>query len=122
MATEDCSSSSSSNRIQNLHVGALVKEDPCSVSMLYEVQPGACERSYGIHVARAAGFPAEIIEGAETLERQMVRTLEGDRRSKKRKKDDGYCELKEFLDLIAGADHSDISFQMQLARDFCKRT
>ena len=65
--------------VQNLHVSAHVKEDSSSgttVSMLYAVSPGACERSYGIHVARAARFPQEIIDNASALESQMLRALD----------------------------------------------
>lgn len=65
--------------VQNLHVSAHVKEDPSggtTVSMLYAVCPGACERSYGIHVARAARFPQAIIDDASVLERQMLRALD----------------------------------------------
>ena len=66
--------------VQNLHVSAHVKEDPScgntTVSMLYAVCSGACERSYGIHVARAARFPQAIIDDASVLERQMLRALD----------------------------------------------
>ncbi|CAL8085454.1 unnamed protein product [Calicophoron daubneyi] len=36
-----------------------------SVTMLYKVEPGICNRSYGLDVARLAGLPAEVIHEAE---------------------------------------------------------
>jgi len=41
---------------------------------LYEVAPGAADRSYGIHVARLAGLPDAVIRRAE----QVLATLEAD--------------------------------------------
>lgn len=53
--------------IVNLHVAAVVSEDDRDVTMLYEVQPGACEKSYGIQVAQIAGFPSSIVEDAHAI-------------------------------------------------------
>ena len=49
-----------------------VKEWRDDVVFLYEVGPGAADRSYGIHVARLAGLPGTVIERAE----QVLGTLE----------------------------------------------
>jgi len=49
--------------IENLHVAAHTEEG--SITMLYNVRPGACDRSYGIHVAEVVGFPPAVLEGAK---------------------------------------------------------
>ena len=49
-----------------------VKEWRDEVVFLYEVAPGAADRSYGIHVARLAGLPGAAIARAE----QVLGTLE----------------------------------------------
>ena len=49
-----------------------VKEWQGDVVFLYEVGPGAADRSYGIHVARLAGLPDAVVSRAE----QVLGTLE----------------------------------------------
>ena len=44
-----------------------VKEWRDDVVFLYEVGPGAADRSYGIHVARLAGLPGTVIDRAEQV-------------------------------------------------------
>lgn len=43
-----------------------------SITMLYNILPGASDQSYGIHVARLAQFPPKVLEEA----RRKVRELE----------------------------------------------
>jgi DNA mismatch repair protein MutS len=50
-------------RIYNANVA--VAEDGGSVVFLHRVIPGGADRSYGIHVARLAGLPADVTERAE---------------------------------------------------------
>ena len=44
-----------------------VKEWQDEIVFLYEVAPGAADRSYGIHVARLAGLPEAVIHRAEDV-------------------------------------------------------
>ncbi|CAM9528925.1 unnamed protein product, partial [Sphacelaria rigidula] len=51
------------------------------ITMLYEVRPGACLESFGIHVATMAGFPRSVVREAkrkaatlENFEEVMERT------------------------------------------------
>ncbi len=59
-------------RVRNLHVS--VREWGEQVIFLYRILPGRTDRSYGIHVARIAGLPADTVTRAtallETLEVQ----------------------------------------------------
>lgn len=44
-----------------------VKEQGSEIVFLYQVVPGATDRSYGIHVARLAGIPAAVTTRAEEI-------------------------------------------------------
>lgn len=51
--------------IENLTMA--VREGRGDVVFLHKVMPGATDKSYGIHVARLAGLPEEVIKRAEEL-------------------------------------------------------
>ncbi len=67
-----------SARLNNLSCYNMrVKEWEGDVIFLHQVEAGAADRSYGIHVGRLAGLPPGVIEHAE----QILRTLEAGEQS-----------------------------------------
>lgn len=41
------------------------------IVMLYQLRPGACDQSFGVHVARMAGMPREVADEAERYLAQL---------------------------------------------------
>lgn len=56
-------------RVQNYHIS--VKEVDNKVIFLRKLTPGGSEHSFGIHVARMAGMPSQVIKRATDLLQQM---------------------------------------------------
>ncbi|KAG8186204.1 hypothetical protein JTE90_008734 [Oedothorax gibbosus] len=59
--------------IGNLNVDALCSDG--DVTFLYRVKPGVCNESFGIHVAKLAGFPDKVIEQAEKKLKELDTSL-----------------------------------------------
>jgi DNA mismatch repair protein MutS len=57
-------------RIVNYNVG--VKEQKGELLFLHQIFKGAADKSYGIQVAKLAGLPKEVIEGAKTKLRLLL--------------------------------------------------
>lgn len=51
--------------LKNIHVG--VREEAGEVTFLHKIYPGAADRSYGIHVGKLAGLPADLLHNAEDI-------------------------------------------------------
>ena len=51
--------------IKNIHVEA--HEEDGNVTFLHKVKPGSVDKSYGIHVAKLAGMPKEILKRADEI-------------------------------------------------------
>jgi len=54
-----------------------VREWNDTIVFLHEVEPGAADRSYGIHVAKLAGLPAAVVARAEDVLRALEEGREG---------------------------------------------
>jgi DNA mismatch repair protein MutS len=54
---------------RNAHLA--VREGPDGIVFLHRLVPGSTDRSYGIHVARLAGVPEDVLTEAERLLRQL---------------------------------------------------
>jgi DNA mismatch repair protein MSH2 len=60
-------------QVENLHVVAHVEGDDSAatpdkrrrVTLLYKVEPGACDQSFGIHVAELVRFPEKVVRMAK---------------------------------------------------------
>ncbi len=53
------------NDIKNVHVSAIEEGD--SITFLHKVKPGSVDKSYGIHVARLAKMPDELLDRAKDI-------------------------------------------------------
>ncbi len=62
------------NSTINLHVK--VVESGNSVLFTHNIQPGGMNKSYGIHVAKMAGVPNEVIETAQSILKSFENTKE----------------------------------------------
>jgi DNA mismatch repair protein MutS len=56
-------------RLENLQV--LVREHEGRIVFLHRVVPGACDGSYGLHVARMAGVPEDVLQRAKAVLLQL---------------------------------------------------
>ncbi|ONK80050.1 uncharacterized protein A4U43_C01F13260 [Asparagus officinalis] len=66
LAHNDESHAISTKGVSNYHVGAHIDPSNRKLTMLYKLNPGACDQSFGIHVAEFANFPDEVIALAKS--------------------------------------------------------
>ncbi|KAI5744850.1 hypothetical protein M8J76_005841 [Diaphorina citri] len=59
---------------RNVHVSALEQED--NLVLLYQVKPGSCVKSYGVHCAKMAGYPEDMLEQARDLMKEYEYSLD----------------------------------------------
>jgi DNA mismatch repair protein MutS len=52
-------------KLRNVHVGAV--EENGTLVFLHKMLPGPADKSYGIHVAKLAGLPTELLTRADTI-------------------------------------------------------
>lgn len=51
--------------LENVHVSTLEKDG--QVTFLHKIAQGPADKSYGIHVAKIAGMPEELLERADRI-------------------------------------------------------
>ncbi|EGG18740.1 mutS like protein [Cavenderia fasciculata] len=56
--------------VKNLHVQANVN-DHSGLTLMYKVKEGACDQSFGIHVAIMAGFPDQVVQVARLKAKEL---------------------------------------------------
>jgi len=57
--------------VSNYHVSALVGDE--KLTLLYQLQPGVCDKSFGIDVAKIANFPDHVVQEAK----RRINLMEG---------------------------------------------
>jgi DNA mismatch repair protein MutS len=78
-------------RVHNAH--AAVTEEGTDVVFLHRIAPGGADRSYGIHVARLAGLPAEVTRRAEEALLDLESSNGHEARGRRRPVDNGQLSL-----------------------------
>ena len=81
-------------RVKNYHIA--VKEEGKEVIFLRKLVPGGVAHSFGIHVARLAGMPREVIEAAEKTLRDLERREKHATALSKDAAEDGSVQLSFF--------------------------
>lgn len=76
--------------IKNVHVSA--KEENGTITFLHKIKSGAVDKSYGIHVAKLAGMPEELLKKAE----ETLQFYENSSHDKRKKDDDSIQLTMEF--------------------------
>lgn len=73
--------------IKNIHVSA--SEENGTITFLHKIKMGAVDKSYGIHVAKLAGMPDEVIKKAS----EILKFYESDSKTKKKTLEDDNLQL-----------------------------
>ena len=81
-------------RVKNYHIA--VKEEGKDIIFLRKLVPGGVAHSFGIHVARLAGMPREVIDAAEKTLRDLERREKNANALSRNASEDGSVQLSFF--------------------------
>lgn len=87
-------------------MSALVEDD--KLTLLYQLQPGVCSKSFGVDVAKIAHFPDKVIQDA----RRRISRLEGVKNDTNKEE----ATVSDFLDRIKKL--GDVSDDNELVKKF----
>ncbi|KAG1859584.1 DNA mismatch repair protein [Suillus subalutaceus] len=68
--------------VKNLHVVAHVNQEDASaprerdITLLYKVEPGVSDQSFGIHVAQLANFPENVVKHSDEVTEEGIQIIE----------------------------------------------
>jgi DNA mismatch repair protein MSH2 len=91
--------------VKNYHVSAITDHE--KLTLLYEVQPGVCDKSFGLHVARLASFPESVVKEANdrvALLEDSVKMENMKDEEKRRTIEEGETILETFFDSVKKLD------------------
>ncbi len=78
----------SQNSVKNFHVEVIEKNN--QIEFMYKIKEGGTDKSYGVHVAKIAGVPAEVTENAN----KILKNFESDQSIKNKSNNKPKNQLK----------------------------
>ncbi|GLC60185.1 hypothetical protein PLESTB_001582900 [Pleodorina starrii] len=75
--------------VKNMQAAAVIDPTTHKLTMLYSIREGACDQSFGVHVAESAGFPPQVISMANERLKQLEEGQAGGPAAKRARTDSG---------------------------------